>query len=85
MYALYMRTCVVSESHLCYMDLSWGLKKLCKHNPPNSHFHLPYQLVYVCHYKMLQPNKIINNRLCVCKYVRKYVQLILMRMQITIC
>ena len=75
-----MRTCVLSESHLCYMDLSWGLKKLCKHNPPNSHFHLPYQLVYVCHYKMLQPIKIINNRLGVCKYVCKHVYLISIRM-----
>ena len=75
-----MRTCALSESHLCGTDLSWGLKKLCKHNPPNSHFHRPYQLVYVCHYKMLQPNKIINNKLRVCKYVCKHVYLILIRM-----
>ena len=68
-----MRTCGLSESHLCGMDLSWGLKKLCKHNPPNSHFHLPYQPVSVSHYKMLQPIKIINNKLCTCKYVCKYV------------
>ena len=27
----------------------------CKHNPPSNHFHLEHFLVYVCHYKMLQP------------------------------